>query len=120
MGLLEEGRADLLGLDVRGDRQHRGTAALGVVQALHQVGVAGATAARAYREPSGDLCLRGGGERAALLVADVHPLDALGAADGVDDRVEAVARYPVDPAGPGLPGHVDELLGARAMGPGAA
>lgn len=114
MGLLEVAAADLGAGDLRGQREHRRAGAVRVVQALDQVGVAGAAASGADREPPGDLRLGGGGERAGLLVAHVYPLDAVGAADGVHDRVEAVAHDPVDPPHSRLEQHLDELLGDRA------
>jgi hypothetical protein len=50
-------------------------------------------------------------ERARLLVADVDPFDPVGAADRVDDRVEAVADDAVDALHAGLAEDVDQLLG---------
>ena len=50
VGLLEVAGADLRPRDVRGERQHRNPAALGVEQAVDQVQVARAAARRADRE----------------------------------------------------------------------
>ncbi|BDZ42336.1 hypothetical protein GCM10025865_16350 [Paraoerskovia sediminicola] len=95
MRLLEELRTDLRARDVARDGEDGHAGAVRVVQAVDQVQVAGAARARAHREVPGDLGLRGGHERGGLLVAHVDPFDAgavlVGAADRVDDRVQAVA-----------------------------
>ena len=57
VGLLEVAGADLGRGDVRGDGEHRRAAAVGVVEPLDEVGVAGAAGSRAHREPAGDLRL---------------------------------------------------------------
>jgi hypothetical protein len=82
-----------------------------VVEPLEEVGVARPAAAGADCQPTGQLGLGRGGERARLLVADVDPFDPVGAADRVDDRVEAVADDPVDALHAGLAKDVDQLLG---------
>src|SRR5690242_8131997 len=86
-------------------------AAVGVVEALDEVGVAGAARARAHREPPGDLRLGRRREGRGLLVVDVHPLDPRRAAEGVDHRVEAVADEPVDAGDARLPQYLDDLVG---------
>jgi hypothetical protein len=53
VGLLEVSGADLARRDVGSQRQHRRGAAVGVVQTLDEVGVAGPAAARADRQPAG-------------------------------------------------------------------
>ncbi len=111
VGLLEEAGADLAGRDVRGEREDGQAAALGVVEALDQVGVAGAAGAGADGQPAAELGLGGGREGAGLLVAHVHPADALGPADRVHDGVEAVADDAVDPLHAGLPEHLHHLFG---------
>jgi hypothetical protein len=58
--------------------------------------VAGPAAPGADCQSAGQLCLGGRSERARLLVADVDPLDPVGPADRVDDRIEAVADDAVD------------------------
>ena len=64
----------------------------------------------------GQLRFGRGCERGALLVVDVHPVDAaLGrppaAAHGVAERVEAVADQPVDAMHPRLYQHVEQVIG---------
>ena len=100
--LLEVARADLGAGNVGGDRQHRGHAAVGVEQAVDQVQVAGAAAARADRQLAGELGLRPGREGRGLFVAHVHPVDLVAAADGVGHRVEAVADDAIDLLDAGL------------------
>ncbi|MPM39416.1 hypothetical protein SDC9_86049 [bioreactor metagenome] len=116
VGLLEVAGADLLAGDVRGDREHRGPGAVGVVQAVDQVQVARAAGTGADRQLTGELGVRGGGEGGRLLVSYVDPVDptvgrAAGTADGVDDRIERVADDPVDATDTGLLELSDELFG---------
>jgi hypothetical protein len=91
MRFLEVLRPDLAARDVRRDREHRHPAALGVEQSVDQVQVAGAAAARAHRELTGQRCVGGRGERRRLLVPDVLPGDVTRAPDGIGETVEAVA-----------------------------
>lgn len=111
MGFLEEPRTDLVGMDVRRDRQDRRPTAVGIVEALEKVDAAGSGAAGTYREPAGQLRLGSRRERGRFLVLDRDPLDARGAPDGIHDRVEAVTHDPVDPGHFRLNQHLDELLG---------
>jgi hypothetical protein len=104
---------DLRGRDVRGDGEHRGATAVGVVEPLHEVRVPRAAAAGAHREPAGELRLGGGREGAGLLVVHVHPLDVGVAPDRVGQRVQAVPDQPVHPADAGLHEHLDHLVGNR-------
>lgn len=78
MGLLEEARADLSGRYVGGEGEMGSAAALGVLQALDQVGVAGSAGAGEDGETPSAFGLGRGGQRTCLLVADVNPLDAGG------------------------------------------
>jgi len=110
VGLLEKAGADLFGGDVRGQRQHGGAGALRVVQALKQMRVPRPTATRAHRQPSGQLGLGGSRERRRFLVAHMDPFDALGAADRVDQWIEAVADQAVDPFDTDLPKGIDQLV----------
>src|SRR5262249_17649065 len=87
---------DLRARDVRGDREHGNSAAVGVVEPVDEVQVAGSAAARAYRELAGQRRVGGGRERRVLLVADVFPRDVTGAPNGVREPAEAVARQAVD------------------------
>jgi hypothetical protein len=84
---------------------------VGVIEALDQVCVAGAGAASAYREPSGQLGLGGGREGAGLLVVHVERVDAALASDGVDNGLQAVADDPVKALDAGNGGDLHELLG---------
>ena len=73
--------------------EHRGPRAVGVVQPVDQVQVAGAAGARAGREVAGELRLRAGREGGGLLVADVDPVDAAlpfaaASAHGIDDGIQ--------------------------------
>jgi hypothetical protein len=90
---------------------------VGVVQAVDQVQVAGPAAASAGYQPAGQLGLGTSGERAGLLVSHVDPVDAVVAADGVHDRVEAVAHHPVHASHAGGEQDLDELVvGGGALG----
>jgi hypothetical protein len=74
--------------------------------------VAGAATTRAHRQPPSQLGLRRRGESTRLLVAHVHPLDAVGAPDRVHNRIEAVAHDPVNALNPTLPKNIDQLVGS--------
>jgi hypothetical protein len=111
VGLLEVAGADLGAGDLRGQGQHRCHAPVRVVQAVDQVQVAGAAAAGAGHEPTGQLGFPAGGERSRLLVPHLHPVDAVVAADGVHHRVEAVADHPLHPPHPGGEQDLDKLVG---------
>lgn len=123
VGLLEVPAADLHGRDVRGDRQYRRTGAMGVVETVDQVQIAGSARSGAHREITGDLRVGGGRERRGLLVPHVDPVDAApgdatGAVHRVDDRVETVPDDAVDPSGPGVDELRDELFGNGTHGHG--
>jgi len=111
VGFLEVAGSDLGARDLGGQRQHRRHAAMRVVQAVDQVQVAGAAAARAGHEPVGQLCLRPSCERADLLMPHMYPIDAVVAADGVHHGVEAVPYNPVHAPHPGGEQDLDELVG---------
>ena len=96
--LLEILPADLLRRDMRGDREHRHPAAVGVVQAVNKVQVARSAAARAHRELARQRRLRRGGERRGFLVPDMGPGDIAVPAQGVGEPVQRVPWYPVHPA----------------------
>src|SRR4029453_19685686 len=83
LGFLEVAGADLGARDLGGQRQHRGHAPMRVIQAIDEMQVARATAARAGHQPTGQLRLGPRCERAGLLVAHMDPLDALVVAGGV-------------------------------------
>src|SRR3546814_1704805 len=73
--LLEVVRPDLHGGDLARDREDRGSRAVRVIEPVDEVEVAGTAAARAYRQPTGELSLGCRGERGRLLVPDVDPVD---------------------------------------------
>src|SRR3546814_14659785 len=88
---------------------------------VDEVGVSGTAAARAYRQPTGELSLGCRGERGRLLVPDVDPVDttlrrSARATDGVDDRVERVADDAVDAFHPRLDELVEELRTGESRG----
>src|SRR5665647_3111725 len=66
---------------------------------------------RAHGERARELSLSGSGERAGLLVANLHPVDTVGAPHCVDNRVEAVAHDAVDVAYPCGDQLTDKLIG---------
>ena len=89
--------------DLRGDRQHRDPAAVGVEQAVDQVQVARPAAGRAHRQLPGQRRLRGRRERRGLLVPDVLPGDRAVPAQRVGEPVQGVPRDPVHPPHTGRP-----------------
>jgi hypothetical protein len=75
------------------------------------VQVAGTTRPCTHGERACELSLGGSGERAGLLVANLHPIDTVGAPHCVDNRVEAVAHDAVDMAHPCGDQLTDKLIG---------
>ena len=119
MGLLVVHGADLGRGDVRGDREHRGGRAVGVVETVDQVQVARAAAAGADGELARQLSLGAGGEGPGLLVAHVHPVEGpVGAANGVGQGVEAVADDSVDPLDALRQQSLDDVVGDLLGGHG--
>ena len=98
VGLLEIAAADLLARDVRGDRQHRHSAAVGVEQAVDEMQVPGSAAGGAHGQLPGHRGLAGGRERCRLLVTHVLPDHLAVAAQRVGEPVDRVPGQPVDPA----------------------
>ena len=119
MRLLEVARTDLGARNVAGDREHRRTRAMRVVEAVDEVQVARTAAARAHGDPPGELRLGGGHECGGLLVAHVDPVDAalrLAAASPyrVDDGIQRVPDDAVDVIDPRIDELGDELVGDGA------
>ena len=81
-----------------------------IVEALDQVRVSRTAAARAHRQLSGELRLGRCRKRAGLLVAHQDPLDPVGAPNGVDQRVEAVADHAVNARHASLAKNLYQLL----------
>ena len=98
---LEIAAADLLPRDLRGDRQHRYPAAVGVEQAVDQVQVAGPATARAHCHLPGQRRLGGGREPGGLLMSHVLPGDCPVAAQRIGEPVQRVAGNAVYPPHPG-------------------
>ena len=122
VGLLEVVRTDLDAGNVRGDGQHRGLGALGVVQTIDEVKVARAAGTRAHGKLASELSLGGSGEGGCLLVTHVHPVDtalggSTGLAYGVDDGIERVPDDAVDTAHSRIQQLVDELFGNVHVSP---
>ncbi len=92
MRFLEVAEPDLRGRDVRRDREHRHMVALAVEQAVDQVQVAGAAAARADRELARHRGFGAGREGGGFLVARMRPADLAEPAQAVGQPVQAVAR----------------------------
>ena len=87
MRLLKIARSDLGTRNVRGDRQHGGHAAVRVVQTVDQVQIAGAATAGTHGQLSRQLRLGAGREGRRFLVANMHPVDLLAAAQSIGHRV---------------------------------
>ena len=116
VGLLEVPAADLRARDLRGDRQDRHPAALGVEEAVDQVQVARAAAAEDDGELTGQLGVGGGREGCRLLVADQAPGDGPVASHGLGEAVERVPRHPVGAGHPVGPERGDDVVCDRAHG----
>src|SRR5262245_37546131 len=116
MSLLKEGGADLLGGDVRGYREHRRPAPVGVVEPLDQMRVPRAATARTDGKPPRELSLGGRGKSGGLFVADVDPFDTVRSADRIHERIETIADDAEDAGHAGLAEDLDELVtdGAHA------
>src|SRR6201989_2510167 len=100
MGLLEVLPADLLGRDLRRDRQHRHIAAVGVEQPVDQVQVARPAAPGAHGQLPGHRRLGGGREPGGLLMPNVLPGDLAVPAQRIGKAVQRVPGDPVPPPAP--------------------
>src|SRR4051812_34437640 len=88
MGRLKVVGADLGARDVSGDRQYGHTVAMRVEEAVDEVKVARAAAARADRELSGEVGLGAGREGGALFMAHVNPIDGFQSPQGIVEAVQ--------------------------------
>src|SRR5262249_1941161 len=95
-------------------RKHGYTVAVGIVESLDQVRVAGPAASRTHGKAAGQLGFGGGRKGSRFLVADVNPFDPVRPPDRVAKRVEAVTADAVDARHAGLAQDMDELLTDRA------
>ena len=116
VGVYAAGQGSLTARDVGGERQYRRAGAVRVHHALDEVRVTGPAAARADREPPGQLRLGRRGERGGLLVVHVDPVDAAalgaaGPAHRVAERVQAVAYQPVNAVHAPGDKHVKQIIG---------
>src|SRR5262245_20970310 len=102
MGGLEVVDADLPARNMRGDRQHRHTAAMTIVKPVDEVQVARTAATGADRKLAGEMRLGAGGEGRGFLVAHMNPVDAFDAAQRVGEPVERIAYDAVDTPDTGL------------------
>ena len=96
MGFLKVIQANLRGRNLRGNRQHRHMVAMAVEQPIDQMQVTRPATAGAHRQLAGGRRFGTGSEGGDLLVAHMHPLDAVHAAQGVGQAIEAVAGEPPD------------------------
>src|SRR5690606_34959361 len=107
---------DLIARDMRGDGEHGNARSLGVEESVDEVKVSWATAPRAHRDLSCESRLGARGERRRLLVAHVHPFDAVRHPQGIGEAVERIAGKPVDASHPAREKSVDDVLGERGHG----
>ena len=96
MGHLEIVHPHLALGDVGGDRQHAGPAPVGIIKAIDQVKIAGAAAAAAHGQVTGQLGFRTGGKGAHLLMPHVDPFDGFFSAEGVRNGVQTVSHNAVN------------------------
>ena len=111
VSLLEIAGADLGRGNMGGDRDHRHTRAVTVVQAVDQVQIARAAAAGADRELTGQIRLGAGGKGGDLFVAEVQPGDPTMAAQRVGEAIQAVADDAVNALYAGGGEGLDHLVG---------
>src|SRR5262249_7656465 len=97
VGLLEVAAANLRAGNVSGDGDDGDAVSVAIVESIDEVHVAGAAAARAGGQLSGEVCVGPGGEGGDLLVPDVDPADLVVPPDVVGDAVQRVSRHSVHP-----------------------
>ncbi len=114
MRLLEIIEADLGRRDMARDRQHRHPIAVAVEQAVDEVKVARAAAARAHRQFAGRGRLGPGGEGPRLFMTDMHPVDRAQSTQTVVDRVEAISRDAPNPLYAGVGEGRGDQIGDRS------
>ena len=85
--------AEVGGVGLAGDHQHRRRCEAGLVQPGQPVGGAGAGAGHRHAEPAGGAGVAVGGMHGGLLVAHRHRGDPAGALDGVVDRQVVHAHH---------------------------
>src|SRR5690349_18685900 len=98
MRFLEITSADLTAGNMCCDSQHRGHAAVGIIKAVDQVKVTGATAACAYGQFPGELCFCTGGKSSGLFVPVMDPFYFSTLADLFRNSVQRVAYNAVNTA----------------------
>ncbi len=108
---LEVVAAHLGGGDLSGDGEYRGAALGRVVEAVEQVHRSRADGAHAHTEGSGQLGLGTGRERGGLLVTAAYPVETVGGADGIGQRVQGVADDAEDVAHAQLLQGIDDHAG---------
>ena len=94
--------ADFTARNVRGQRQHRHTAAMGVEQAVDQMQVAGPATAGTHRQFAGQMRFSACGKGCGFFVAHVNPLDLLLAAQRVGKAVQRIADHAIHTFNAGL------------------
>ena len=111
--LLEVAGSDLVGRDVRRDREHGNARTLRVEQAVDQMQVTGPAAAGADRQLAREGRLGARREGRGLLVPNVHPLDVVRDAQCVGESVQRIAGEAVHAPHPARVQRIDDVLGER-------
>src|ERR1700722_287609 len=79
-----------------GDGQHRRITAMGIIEAIYQMHVAGTATADANRQPSGELSFGAGGKGRGLLMPVVVPAQRPRFPYLVGDRIRRIAYNAMD------------------------
>ncbi|EFF42446.1 hypothetical protein XAUB_35450 [Xanthomonas citri pv. aurantifolii str. ICPB 11122] len=100
MGFLKIAQPDLGRRNMRGDRQHRLTAAMAIEQPVDQMQIARPATAGTHLQLASHRRFGTRRERGHFLMAHMHPLDGLHLAQGIGQAIEAVTGHPPDPLNP--------------------
>jgi hypothetical protein len=94
-----------------GDRQHRDTASVAIVESVDQVEISGTTATGTYGQLPREVGFRAGGKRCGLFMPHMNPVQSLPTANRVGDAVEGIAGKSVDALHSRLTENLNEQAG---------
>ena len=110
VGLLKVCAADFVAWNLRGDGEHRNTAAVAVVESVDQVEISGTATAGANRQPAGKMSLSARGKSCCFFMAQMNPIQFSGGSDRLGNAVEGIAGDAVNPAHPGLCQNINQQI----------
>src|SRR5690625_2069400 len=111
MGLLKVSTPDLCRRNMCRNREHGGTATMGIKQTINKMQVARATRSRANGKLLSDLGLATGGKGRDLFVARAHPLESAMCTYGLGNTIYTLSNHPINAFYTGLSQSVHQKIG---------